>query len=245
MKLTTSATPQVGATVETTREMIKERLLATKYGILNPADHWLSCDYCDFSTIRKAELILHMYYHTAPSEEALFKPFCCEYCGKRFVNKSVMASHLLVHTGEKPFRCTFPSCDRTFARVSSVKAHLRFHTREKPFKCSECHKVFATNVQRQSHRKSMHSDVRAYSCEQCDRSFKVHSTLAEHRRIHDAVPKFNCNECGRSFRQANAYRMHMNLHTGNRPYKCRTCELSFSSTATRLSHEKSKHLPDK
>jgi uncharacterized Zn-finger protein len=46
------------------------------------------------------------------------KKYICEVsgCHKTFSNRGHLQRHMRVHTGEKPFACTFPACNKRFSR---------------------------------------------------------------------------------------------------------------------------------
>ena len=54
-----------------------------------------------------------------------------------FKAKYKLVNHMRVHSGEKPFKCDHPNCNKTFARTENLKIHKRTHTGDKPFKCFE------------------------------------------------------------------------------------------------------------
>eukprot|EP01083_Nonionella_stella_P267828 904997_1 len=71
------------------------------------------------------------------------KSIKCPYCDKHLW-KSNLERHIRIHTGERPFKCKHPGCEKAYTRNDNLVSHTRVHTGEKPFKCnySGCGKAF-------------------------------------------------------------------------------------------------------
>ena len=52
--------------------------------------------------------------------------------------------HSRAHTGEKPYKCDWPGCNKSYKMSSNLTPHMLTHTGEKPYKCDwpTCKKRF-------------------------------------------------------------------------------------------------------
>ncbi|XP_038591177.1 zinc finger protein 699-like isoform X1 [Micropterus salmoides] len=111
----------------------------------------------------------------------------CSYCGK-MMSASALARHNLIHSGERPFKCTVPECDRYFRSTSEVKRHvLIHHTTERPYKCNVCGKGFVKMCYLNVHAK-IHSGEKPFVCHICGKAFpKIYSMHRHKKLVHTFV----------------------------------------------------------
>lgn len=128
----------------------------------------------------------------------LDKIFTCLICGREFHYKHVLQNHERTHTGEKPFACPEPNCQKRFTRDHHLKTHMRLHTGEKP-----------------------------YHCNFCDRKFVQVANLRRHLRVHTGDRPYKCTVCESNFSDSNQLKAHMLVHNDEKPEKCDTCGTRF------------------
>ena len=93
----------------------------------------------------------------------IFTLFICDI----FCFFSVAQVHERSHTGDRPFKCDYPTCGKAFATGYGLKSHTRVHTGEKPYPCPE---------------------------EGCDKAFKTSGDLQKHVRTHTGMNKVWSNQ---------------------------------------------------
>lgn len=137
-----------------------------------------SCTQCEKSFKEKGSLKKHQ--RTKHLNEFFRHP--CPYCGK-MVAASTMARHKLIHTGERPFKCTVPDCDKYFRSTSEVKRHvLIHHTTERPYKCDVCGKGFIKMCYLNAHAK-VHSGEKPFVCHFCGKAFPTLYSMQRHKKL--------------------------------------------------------------
>ncbi|XP_017271587.1 zinc finger protein 135 [Kryptolebias marmoratus] len=143
-----------------------------------------ACSQCDKSFKEKASLKKHQ---KSKHLNELFR-YPCHCCGK-MVTLSGMARHKLIHTGERPFKCTTPECDRSFRSMAEVKRHvLLHHTTERPFRCGTCGKGFVRSSDLTAHAR-IHSVERPCACIICGKGFLKLYSLQRHKRLSHGIYK--------------------------------------------------------
>ncbi|KAG0672520.1 hypothetical protein C6P45_001984 [Maudiozyma exigua] len=54
----------------------------------------------------------------------------CPICGKKCSRPSTLKTHYLIHTGDNPFCCTRPGCNKSFNVKSNLQRHIRSHDKK-------------------------------------------------------------------------------------------------------------------
>lgn len=72
-------------------------------------------------------------------------PKVCKFCKKIFKKNADLERHERIHTGDKPYKCNQPDCNKAFATKSSLEYHIITHSgKMKRAECPQCNGLFAT-----------------------------------------------------------------------------------------------------
>lgn len=79
---------------------------------------------------------------------------------------SVTAEIPLISSGEKPYVCTVPGCQKRFTEYSSLYKHHVVHTPCKPYNCNHCGKTYKQISTLAMHKRTAHNDTEPIEEEQ-------------------------------------------------------------------------------
>ncbi|KAI8099468.1 uncharacterized protein BX664DRAFT_354885 [Halteromyces radiatus] len=139
---------------------------------------WINCR---TETATLDELITHLRETHIGSGKAAYH---CEWIGcarnkKPFMKRHKMHNHLRTHTGERPFVCTVPDCNKRFSRPDSLNTHIRTHSNIRPYSCpvNGCTKAYF-------HSRSLRKHVKGHEAAGVIVPRPVARTAAIHRKKH-------------------------------------------------------------
>ena len=134
--------------------------------------------------------------------------------------------------------------ETTAKKASPYKASLS---------CSFCQKVFNKRQGLERH-ELVHTGVKSFKCDKCDKSFALKNSLNLHtRNIHNLVKienssgdisykpfekNFSCYRCSKQFAVKSKLELHERIHTGEKPFKCDLCDKFFTQRSQLLIHKK-------
>lgn len=154
-----------------------------------------------------------------------------------------------VHNGDRPFKCTYPDCDKRYTRQFHLTRHIKKSHESskdpssKPFKCmqEDCGKLFSDQHALYKHTKYSH-EKRKFKCEHCPKTFVRHQHLKVHAFEHTAVLPYPCPEpgCPKAFLLPSRLKAHQRTHTG---YACDVegCGEVFTKWTLLRKHRKVDH----
>ncbi|ELV10903.1 Zinc finger protein 407 [Tupaia chinensis] len=171
--------------------------------------------------------------------------FTCHLCDRSFTEKWALNNHMKLHTGEKPFKCSWPTCHYSFLTASAMKDHYRTHTGEKSFLCDLCGFAGGTRHALTKHRRQ-HTGEKPFKCDECNFASTTQSHLTRHKRVHTGEKPYRCPWCDYRSNCAENIRKHI-LHTGKhegvKMYNCPKCDYGTNVPVEFRNHLKEQH-PD-
>ena len=81
-------------------------------------------------------------------------------------------------------------------------------------------------------------DKRKISCQSCEKSFNLYSSLKRHEMIHTGEKPFKCQFCNKTFRLKQHVTVHERCHTGEKPFICKICDKGFVDYSNKKEHER-------
>jgi uncharacterized Zn-finger protein len=122
---------------------------------------------------------------------------------------------IIIDSINESFKCT--ECEKEFSTSHGLEVHVRrAHTSElRAFACNVCPKTFSHALSL-SHHRGTHTQGRCFQCQICGKSFKRSSTLSTHLLIHSDTRPYSCMHCGKRFHQKSDMKKHTYIHTGKR-----------------------------
>nr|XP_034838748.1 zinc finger protein OZF-like [Maniola hyperantus] len=111
------------------------------------------------------------------------------------------------------FKCKI--CSKVFSERAGLNHHAQLHTSDKPFSCSKCSFTCKTKKYLHRHANRVHvKHEKSNECEICGKKFFFKSLLVKHMYIHSDVRPYKCEVCDRGFNSRYSLSSHSHTHTG-------------------------------
>lgn len=133
---------------------------------------------------------------------------------------------------KKVHKCAVPSCKIKFTDSKKLAYHVNCHL-EQRYQCPECHETFEFWNIIASHLWRLHKiDMELYSCDKCDyKTYSLAKLNNIHKLIHSDVKAFKCDLCKKSFKNTKQLRNHKTTHRqriDGAIFLCEFCKKPFN-----------------
>jgi KRAB domain-containing zinc finger protein len=206
-----------------------QKIFDTKWKLRNHSKSHqakVSCEICQ-KLVKPRCLYRHMKIHT--------KPFACDLCNKKFSRKQCLDAHKLTHAGRK-FICDL--CSSEFSHKQNLRRHIEENHLSVVtiLNCSECPYESKSSKNFRKHEK-IHN--KQFACKICDKKFATQWILNQHIAVHSDVKAFKCNQCNYSGKTKNNLYSHKRTHS--KPIKCPHCSKGYGTRKNLNYHLKRVH----
>ncbi|KAH9509548.1 hypothetical protein Btru_046128 [Bulinus truncatus] len=138
------------------------------------------------------------------------------------------------------FQCDI--CGKTLKSKDSLYHHQRgLHSNVKHYSCSQCDATFNFYHSYKLH-VQRHQGQRPHRCQVCQKTYLTSNHLKVHTEATHKVRKKVCHICGKIFSYSCSLKTHLQKHTGYEPFKCDQCDKTFTSKQSLTSHRLSHDL---
>ncbi|XP_037075818.1 transcription factor hamlet-like [Pollicipes pollicipes] len=164
----------------------------------------------------------------------------CITCGKTFLSIFELDEHAAAvhHYPAGAFKCDY--CAQAFAlNANLIKHKADQHGEYRKYPCENCTRVFRDPGALQKHIRAQHVGARAHACPECGKTFATSSGLKQHTHIHSSVKPFRCEVCQKAYTQFSNLCRHKRNHVDCRKQiKCGRCGQVFSHETSLTKHKR-------
>lgn len=233
--------------IDTIHEDLDKGLIErNKYHRLDPSQREinLTCDEC-------GKLFKHYYLlmeHKA-SRHSGRNAFQCRKCNRLYPNRYYLTKHLKRH--EDLERCGL-SADQLVEDLDENLMERNKYVRSEPnqfntsFDCDECGTTFSKFCFLTEHKRSKHSQEKAFRCRKCGRYYQSRYYLAKHMKRHENVTNSsdlvidNSSDCDEDLIERKPY-VRNHPHQPKSDFVCESCGMTYKRYELLKEHMISNH----
>lgn len=198
------------------------------------------CMNCGKILICNQQNTTNMIRHLECNHHALFVQFLKDSGSSEENIKGASVDRVRKRRGPKPtysddpIHRTCPDCQKVYSCRPAMLYHRKtVHSGVRPYKCNECGMTFSRP---DSYRGHTHNKTRSYLCSLCGKTFARKNIRDQHERAHRGDKRYSCGFCGKLFMTNQQRANHERTHTGEKPFQCNECGRQFAQQHQLTTH---------
>ena len=211
------------------------------------------CRFC-MQIFYKLRATTEKEFYMYEKKETQYYETVCPFCDKRFCDAFEAKRHIKAKHKDPCFPYKCDQCEKGFLSLKAKQYHdeTKHSNVHLPVSCDVCDKTFSSKVNLKSHKRYVHSDLRKWSCSDCEAKFKQKRDWRVHMmKFHDLDMMkedyhekqeeilLKCEYCDRIFKYKKNLNEHMRTkHSSEKKvFKCEECSSTFKENRSLLHHQ--------